>query len=170
MNHAHAHSHGHSHTHSHENTVPRPALIMAGALVGLSLVLTGAVSLGLLDREAVPGVERAAAAVAPAKSRDLRFADGADGTVRITDAATGELVKLVEQETQSGGFIRGVLRGLARDRKMRGIGAEPPFTLTLWQDGSLSLSDSATGREVELGGFGGDNRAVFVALLEGEGA
>ena len=160
----------HAHAHNHENTVPRPALIMAGALVGLSLVLTGAVSLGILDREAVPSVDRAAAAVAPAKTRDLRFADGTDGSVRITDAATGELVQLVNQDTQSGGFIRGVLRGLARDRKMRGIGAQPPFRLTLWQDGSLSLTDTATGREVELGGFGADNRAVFVALLEGEGA
>ena len=72
--------------------------------------------------------------------------------------------------TQGGGFIRGVLRGVARDRKMRGIGAQPPFALTLWRDGSLSLTDTATGREVELGGFGADNRAVFVALLEGEGA
>lgn len=160
----------HAHAHSHENTVPRPALIMAGGLVALSLVLTGAVSLGILDREAVPGVERAAASVAPAKTRELRFEDAADGSVRITDAASGQLIKLVDEDTQSGGFIRGVLRGLARERRMHGVGSGPPFTLTLWQDGSLSLGDSATGREVELGGFGADNRAVFVALLDGKEA
>lgn len=158
------------HAHSHENTVPRPALVMAAGLVGLTLMLTAAVQIGWLDREAVPSVERAKAAVAPAASRELRFEDGADGSVRIIDASTGTLVQQVVEDTPSGGFIRGVMRGLARDRRMRGIGAEPPFTLTLWQDGSLSLSDSATGREVELGGFGADNRAVFMALLERGGA
>ena len=164
-----SHATSHSHAHSHENTVPRPALIMAGALVGVSLVLTATVSMGYLDREAVPGIERAKAAVAPAMTRELRFDDGADGSVLITDAKSGELVKLVGQETPSGGFIRGVLRGLARDRRMHGVGSGPPFALTLWQDGSLSLSDIATGREVELGGFGSDNRAVFVGLLQDGG-
>ena len=44
------------HTHSHENTVPRPALIMAGSLVALSILLTATVSFGYVDREAVPQV------------------------------------------------------------------------------------------------------------------
>ncbi|QYU67324.1 hypothetical protein J4558_20660 [Leptolyngbya sp. 15MV] len=62
-----------------------------------------------------------------------------------------------------------MLRGLARDRRMRGLDAAPPFVLTLWQDGAISLTDSATGREIDLGGFGPDNRAAFAGLL-GEGA
>jgi len=90
--------------------------------------------------------------------------------VRVSDAETGKLVLLVEQDTQSGGFIRGVMRGLARERRMHGIGSVPPFELTLWQDGSLSLHDTATGRDVELGGFGNDNRVVFMELLDGAGA
>ena len=158
------------HAHSHENTVPRPALIMAGALVVLSLLLTTIVTLGYLDREAVPQVERAKAAIAPKETRALRFADAESGTVRVTDADTDELILLVEQDTQSGGFVRGVMRGMARERRMTGIGAQPPFELTLWQDGSLSLRDTATGREIELGGFGSDNRDVFMSLLESGGA
>ncbi len=158
------------HAHSHENTVPRPALAMAGALVALSLLLTTAVTLGFMEREAVPQAARAEASVAPVETRALRFADAENGTVRVTDAESGELVLLVEQDTQSGGFIRGVMRGLARERRMHGIGAEPHFELTLWQDGSLSLHDTATKRDVELGGFGADNRAVFIGLLEGGGA
>ncbi|MFZ9394729.1 MAG: photosynthetic complex assembly protein PuhC [Erythrobacter sp.] len=154
------------HAHSHENTVPRPALAMAGGLVALSLALTTAVQVGWLEREAVPSVERAKASVEPSASRELRFEDGLDGSVRIIDAKSGELVQQVMEDTPSGGFIRGVMRGMARERRMSGIGAQPPFTLTLWQDGSLSLSDSATGRNVELGGFGADNRAVFFALLK----
>jgi putative photosynthetic complex assembly protein len=42
---------------------------------------------------------------------------------------------------------------------------EPPFNLTLWKNGTLSLTDKTTGRAIELGSFGPDNRAAFAALL-----
>ncbi|QZH75069.1 MAG: phosphonoacetaldehyde methylase [Erythrobacter sp.] len=161
-------SHSHGHGHSHENTVPRPALIMAGVLVGFCLLMTAAVSLGFIEREAVPSVERASANVSPVTERSLRFFDEADGTVRIADVASGETVAVVDTETKSGGFVRGVLRGLARERRAHGIGSEPPFALTLWENGAISLTDSATGRMIELGAFGPDNRAVFAALLPPE--
>lgn len=154
-----------SHAHSHENTVPAPALAAAAALVGFALVMTATVKLGWLDREAVPSVERAQGAVAPVARRSLNFADRPDGSVLITDATSGAAVGAVAAGSEQGGFIRGVMRGLARERHMNGIGAAPPFTLTLWQDGSLSLVDEGTGRSVELGGFGADNRAAFLALL-----
>lgn len=156
-----------SHTHSHENTVPRPALIAAGVLVGFSLLMTAAVQIGWLERSAVPSTERAEAAVAPLEQRSLLFADGADGSVLITEAGSGAQVGLIEAGSEQGGFIRGVLRGLARERRMYDVGSEPPFTLTLWQDGSMSLVDEATGRSVEIGAFGPDNRAAFAVLLEG---
>jgi len=156
-----------SHTHSHENTVPRPALIAAGVLVGFSLLMTAAVQIGWLDRSAVPSAERAEAAVAPLEQRSLLFADGADGSVLITEAESGAQVGLIEAGSEQGGFIRGVLRGLARERRMHDVGSQPPFTLTLWQDGSMSLVDEATGRSVEIGAFGPDNRAAFAVLLEG---
>ena len=66
---------------------------------------------------------------------------------------------------QKTGFVRGVMRGLARDRRARGIDNRPPFTLTLWRDGELSLTDTATGRTIELSAFGPTNRATFAALL-----
>ncbi len=155
--------------HDHENTVPRPVLAMAGALVAVSLLMTAAVTTGLLDREAVPGVERAQAQVAAVETRVLTFADQPDGSVVVADAVSGEMVASFVDEAPGSGFIRGVLRGLARDRRMRGLDAAPPFVLTLWQDGAISLTDSATGREIDLGGFGPDNRAAFAGLL-GEGA
>ncbi|MBU2033722.1 MAG: phosphonoacetaldehyde methylase, partial [Alphaproteobacteria bacterium] len=136
-------------------------------LVGFALLLTAAVRIGWLERSAVPSVERAEAAVAPLEQRSLRFADGADGSVLITEAATGERVGMIAAGSEQGGFIRGVMRGLARERRMYDVGSEPPFTLTLWQDGSMSLVDDATGRSVELGAFGPDNRAAFAVLLEG---
>ncbi len=48
---------------------------------------------------------------------------------------------------------------------MHGFGAEPHFELVAWGDGSLSLTDTASGRMIELGAFGPDNRAIFAGLL-----
>jgi putative photosynthetic complex assembly protein len=63
------------------------------------------------------------------------------------------------------GFIRGVMRGLARDRHLRGLDGSIPFRLTLWQNQDLALQDLATGRMIELNGFGDTNRAAFISLL-----
>jgi putative photosynthetic complex assembly protein len=155
-----------SHAHSHANTVPRPALLMALGLVVLTIVMVVAVRVGLAEREAVPAVERARTGAAPVAVRTLAFADMPTGAVQITDAETGRMVASLHGEGDGGGFVRGVLRGMARERQLRGVGQQPPFTLTLWQDGSLSLNDAATGRSVELGAFGPDNRAAFMRFLE----
>ena len=79
----------------------------------------------------------------------------ADGTRTVTVLAPG-----------SNGFIRGVLRGLVRERKRRGIGAETPFRLSYLTDGRLLLADPATGRVIDLGAFGPTNTAAFARLLE----
>lgn len=154
-----------SHTHHDQIEVPKGALIMAAALVGIALLLTASVRLGLLSPEAVPAAERAAAGAEIVASRSLQFYDQPDGAVRIEDTETGETLQLIESETEGGGFIRGVMRGLARERRLRGVGDVAPFSLTLWEDGSLSLRDVATGRTIEIGAFGPDNRATFAALL-----
>lgn len=157
-----------SHSHSNDNTVPRPALAMALGLVAVSLAMTAAVRFGLAEQEAVPAAARAASGVAAERVRQLTFADREDGAVVVRDADTGTVVAVLQGENDGGGFVRGVLRGMARDRTMRGVGQEPPFTLTLWRDGSLSLADAATGRTVELGGFGPDNRAAFLRFVAAE--
>lgn len=159
-----------SHAHDHDPTVPKAAIMMAGALVLFSMALAASVSLGFAEKDAVPTVERERANVAAVQSRNLAFADDESGAVLISDSDAGEQIAVIDQDSKSGGFIRGVLRGLARERRMHGIGAEPPFELTLWEDGSLSLTDSATGRVIELGAFGNDNRAAFRALLPGDAA
>ena len=155
-----------SHTHDHENTVPGPALASAMALVLACLGLATASSLGFVDRLAVPEVTRAEANVGAVAERSLRFTDQADGTVLVSDADNGATVAVIDMETQSGGFVRGVMRGMARERRMHSVGAEPPFALTLWEDGSLSLVDTATSRSIELGAFGPDNRTVFLEMLD----
>ncbi len=96
-------------------------------------------------------------------SRELRFVDVEGGGVSVVDAADGaELQRLARGED---GFVRSVMRGLANERKARGIGAEAPFRISLLDDGSLWLDDPATRREVVLSAFGPDNVAAFARLL-----
>lgn len=157
-------------THDHEQTIPPHAIGAAVMLVCTALVLAMMVRVGVLNREAVPSVERAAANVAPVVVRSLTFADRSDGAVVVRDVATGETVRVMIDGVPGNGFVRGVMRGMARERRMRGVGMEPPFNLTLWQNGTLSLTDKTTDRAIELGSFGPDNRAAFAALLPGGGA
>jgi len=138
---------------------PRAPLIGLFAMVGLSLAAAVA---GRLTHTSV--VEQPAGSLVAA--RDLRFADGADGSVIITDARDGSPVDVLTGEN---GFIRGTLRGLARTRRSEGIGSEDPFHLASWSDGRLTLDDPATGRHLELEAFGSLNTEVFGRLLTAHG-
>lgn len=150
--------------HAHADMLPRGTLVIAGALVGFAFLSTVIVRVAGVPVAASPEALRAKENVAPVASRSLRFVDRADGAVVIVDVANGGIASIIEPGQQTG-FIRGVMRGLARERRMHGFGDGPPFKLTLWRDGELSLTDSATGRSVELTAFGSANRAAFAALL-----
>ncbi|GLR47748.1 photosynthetic complex assembly protein PuhC [Sphingomonas astaxanthinifaciens] len=153
--------------HSHENMVPPGALKAAFALIAVSLLLVSAVRLGLVSAGPSPAEARAEAHEVPVAERLLRFADSPDGKVLVSDASSGAEVAAIG--TEGSGFIRGVMRGLARERHLAGDGAAAPFRLARWPDGALSLTDTATGRVIELGSFGPTNRAAFAAFLT-EGA
>ncbi len=147
--------------------IPRGTLIGAGALVAFALAAAGIARIADIPPAASPVLLRERAHIAPVKSRALRFVDRADGAVVIADVRGGTAAVIAPgQET---GFVRGVMRGLARERHAHGIGDGPPFTLTLWRDGELSLVDTATGRAIELTAFGSTNRATFAALLDATG-
>lgn len=151
---------------AHADRLPRGTLVIAGALVLFAFTATSIVRIANIPAAASPVAMRAAAKIAPVASRNLRFLDRADGAVVIQDVSDNSVASVI-QPGQKTGFIRGVMRGLARERRSRGIGDAPPFNLTLWRDGELSLTDSATGRSIELTAFGSTNRAAFAALLPG---
>jgi len=152
----------------HTRPFPRGALIVAAAFVGIAISAAVAVRVGIVDVAASPAALRASTHVQPIATRDLRFIDRADGAVVIEDVGKSRIATVIVPN-QKTGFIRGVMRGLARERRMHGIGSEPPFRLTAWKDGELSLTDLATGRSIELNSFGTTNRASFAALLEPDG-
>jgi putative photosynthetic complex assembly protein len=136
--------------------MPRPAAIAITLILGLSLAgaLVGRLN-GPVDNTQPQG--------AVVASRDLRFADQANGGVAITDAGNGAYIATMAPGTN--GFLRATLRGLARYRRLDGQGAALPFRLTSWSDGRLTLEDLATGHRVELEAFGSANEAVFSGLL-----
>jgi putative photosynthetic complex assembly protein len=139
-----------------------------GGLVAISVALTASVTLGVFERQAVPAEARAAAGVKPVAERSLRFFDEDDGTVRVEDGATAEVLARFGQG--EGGFIRASVRSLVHQRRIRGQGSEVPFQLTQWDTGGMTLNDPVSGRSVEVSSFGPDNRAVFANLLPGGGA
>lgn len=151
-------------SHDHATMLPRGTIAMTGALVLFAIGATAAVRLTGTPLAASPTAMRATEHVAPVTTRSLRFSDRADGAVVIEDVDAGTVAQVIEPGQQTG-FIRGVMRGMARDRRMHGVGEGPPFSLTLWRDGELSLTDTATGRAIELTAFGSSNRAAFAALL-----
>mgnify|MGYP001316358235 CR=1 FL=1 len=134
--------------------LPRAPLLALGALLIAALLAVTAVRLsGISVRE--PDAQ-------PVATRLLRFADRPDGGIAVIDAATGRTLDNVHGEQ---GFLRGTLRALARERRMREVGALPPFELAARADGRLTLSDTATGARIDLESFGPTNAGVFARLL-----
>ncbi|OWS68746.1 photosynthetic complex assembly protein PuhC [Polynucleobacter campilacus] len=98
----------------------------------------------------------------PVKVLQLSFEDRPDGSIAVIDYKTGKQIDTVQGEA---GFVRGTLRGLAQERKRRGLDGGPPFELIYRADGRLTLSDTATGRLVDLESFGPTNASTFFKLL-----
>ena len=141
--------------HVADTPFPRAPLLGAALLVGLALLAVAFVRITGVGAAHTPD---AAAVVV----RDFRFEDRPDGSVAVIDASNGRQVEVV---TGANGFLRGTLRGMARERKRQGVGAERPFRLTGRADGRLTLEDPATGRRVDLESFGPTNAAVFAQML-----
>lgn len=143
---------------------PKLPLIGAGVIVAMTIALAAGTRLGVLPPMPTAATERAAHHVATVETRDLRFTDRRDGALVIDDTGRGTVAAVLPHGVNNG-FIRGVLRGMARDRKLRDIGPEAPFRLTLFADDALTLFDPSTGRNIELGSFGPTNKQSFADLL-----
>jgi len=130
-------------------------------VLGIALLLAGVLGMVALTRGLQQGQRETET---PLVERALRFADLANGAVAVTDARGGAEVALLP--LGEGGFLRGALRGLARERRLDGAGgAEAPFLLAAWPAGRLTLEDTATGRVLELHAYGHTNAEAFARLL-----
>lgn len=134
--------------------LPRLPMLALAALVLVSLISVAVVRWS--------GMSVHTPDAPPVATRLLRFEDRPDGSIAVIDAASGRLLERVQGEQ---GFLRGSLRALARERRMREIGALPPFELAARADGRLTLIDTATGARLDLESFGPTNAAVFARML-----
>jgi putative photosynthetic complex assembly protein len=138
-----------------DRSFPRGVLLAAGALLAFSMGAALVGRLGGMNATPPPPA-------AQVQTRNLLFADRADGAVVVTEP-NGTTVAVVAPGT--GGFLRGVVRGLAQERLRRDADPQTPFELTRWSDGRLSLTDPVTDRYVYLEAFGPSNVAAFAVLL-----
>lgn len=134
---------------------PRFVLVGAGLLIAATII-TAAVVRYL-------GVDTFPPTAAVVAARDLRFEDRTDGSVAVVNATDGQVLEVLAPGTN--GFLRATLRGLVRTRKREEVGPVPPFRLTGYADGRLTLEDTGTGRRVDLEAFGQTNLQVFTRLL-----
>lgn len=145
--------------HSHHMPVPRGPLLAAALLIVATLAGVATIRATGTDVST-----RSQAAVVA--QRALHFEDQADGGVRVLEALPGQPPQLLQVvDAGAGGFLRGALRALVRQRRAAGVGAEAPFVLTARADGRLTLVDPATTERVDLESFGPTNAAVFAQLL-----
>jgi putative photosynthetic complex assembly protein len=140
----------------HEPVVSKGGILAAAALILFALAAVTTVR--------VTGVGEVRMTLpAAAESRDLQFEDGKNGAVLVFDARDHQLVDTLAPG--SNGFIRVVLRGLARERKLGDIGAQPPFRLTRFVNGQITLTDTSSGKQIDLDAFGSSNTEAFARLM-----
>lgn len=143
---------------------PTSALYAAGALIGVSILTVGSIRAGLLPAPETAPQSRERRQVAVVVAREFRFEDLADGSLLVTDVIANKPVFLFPAGSNTG-FIRGVMRGLMRERRLHEVPRTGAVTVAQWADGALTLEDKTTGRIIELGSFGQTNRAAFAQLL-----
>ncbi len=141
------------------NDVPRAAIIGAAVMISIVMAAVGTAQFEKLHNPSPPPVidESQISAV-----RDLRFIEGVTGVTVVYDAQSGQPI---ENLRENDGFIRTVLASMAFDRSRQKINEVPVFRLVRWKDGRVSLQDKTIGRQINLGAFGGPNKAVFERFL-----
>jgi len=140
----------------HEPVVPRAGILAAAGLVLFALAAVTTVRL-----TGVGGTHMTLPVAV--ESRDLRFVDGKAGEVLVFDGSDRQLIDTLAPG--SNGFVRVVMRGLARERRLSDIGALPPFRLTRYAGGQITLTDTSTGKQIDLGAFGSTNTEAFARLM-----
>ncbi|MEM8663426.1 MAG: photosynthetic complex assembly protein PuhC [Pseudomonadota bacterium] len=134
--------------------ISKNALKMVGAWVGLSVIVV-VVAVLMDDRKPLPAVPDD-----PRQVALITFDDTADGGMVI---ASDNAETVLPPDAH--GFIRGVLRALARQRDINGIGPEHAFVLAEDTKGRFAIADPMTGTRIDLLAFGRDNTVAFAALL-----
>lgn len=147
----------HDHDHGHENMAPTVPLLLSGGLVVLTLI-------GVFFQQLVVNPSAEARPLPELiGERRVQFVDHADGSVAVRELPSGLVLDTVGPG--EGNFLRGTLRGLVRERRLHDESMTPGFVISRYADGSIVLSDTATGRRIDLRAFGEVNAREFTRYL-----
>ena len=150
--------------HGSEVRVPKWALASMAGLMVVTMVFAGTARLTGMGTVGGP-----TEAVADARVWvDIRFEVVEDDGLLVWDYADGTVLR--ELAAGEGGFLRGVLRPLERERTRMGTATDLPYRLLRSRDGTLALLDPTTGVLVDLAAFGRTSLGAFSGLLETAGA
>lgn len=133
------------------------AIFVVTVLMGIVFLVANAVQSGKSETQIDASV---------IAKKTLFFRDLPDGSVGVISASNGKMIAQVEGQA---GFVRGILRALARERRIQEITSDDAFELMSRSDGRLTLVDLATGNRIDLESFGRDNAAQFAAFLNSTG-
>lgn len=139
---------------------PRGVLIAVASLLSFTIIM---IAIARLTGVMMPQ----APVTAEVQGRDIAFLEQLDGSMKVTDAQTGELLQTLPPGSE--GFIRGVLRSMARQRKGYDAALSVPFRLARRANGELTLEDPVTGILMDLRAFGETNQAAFAVLIPEQG-
>jgi putative photosynthetic complex assembly protein len=133
-----------------------PALLLAAFGMAMVAVIGAWIGAGT-PRDPLAGL------APPVLERSLRFVPAEDDALIVVDTDSGAVVKTIAANEDT--FIRGMLRGIDRERSVDGVAADVPLTLTAREDGSVTVIDQGTGIVYDLRAFGTTNLAEFARLL-----
>lgn len=137
-------------------------------LAGIGVVLAVAVIVAYAGRQEAltPGDARADAVAI--RALDIRFDEDEGGTIRVLSHPAGSVLRTLPPG--EGGFMRGVLRPLRRERMRLEVSYDEPYRLTRWSDGRLTLSDPGVELVMEIAAFGATSVEAFATLLDEYGS
>jgi putative photosynthetic complex assembly protein len=144
-------------------TAARPANASRFPLYGAIVLIGFAIIATLFGQKTGIGTVRLEQGE-PRAIRDIVLTENSEGLIEVKDARSGDL--LASYAGTEGGFVRGALRGLARERMVKSVSATTPYRLILWTSGALTLGDTGTGLNVDLMAFGPTNAGAFARFLD----
>lgn len=139
----------------------RTPMTFVGILIAFTFVMM--ITQKLTGAEPFRNIEEGA----PIATRVLQFQFREADHLAVLDAADNATLRVYSPT--EGGFIRGLLRGLNRNRVRHRATLEQPFKLGLWDNGHLVLEDPVSDKRILLNAFGPTNKAAFQALLPKSG-
>jgi len=89
-------------------------------------------------------------------------------TLHVVDATTGETLRSFGP--MEGGFMRGALRPLDRERNRHGVALDAPYQVVRERSGRLTLRDEGSNVEIYVAAFGPTSYELFSSLLDGSDA